>query len=191
MEMRSIAFLRSTPKFVNQIGTIKLEGEQDGSIKTAAIRRVFRLTEEIAETDGESAARGVSFVDGRASQSVARAVRGMDRNGPSEMDGESTKAAAKLLRARNAPVERAAHADTGRLAARKVQPSCGSISKGLTGKEVEIAPLSAMPQESRIGDGKTIYLPATVAEFDTDEMDFRLLQGARGARCGADRVRDF
>ena len=46
--------------------------------------------------------------------------------------------------------------------------------EGLTGKEVEVAPQSAMPQQSRIGDGKTIFLPATVAEFDDEEMDFRL-----------------
>ena len=40
-----------------------------------------------------------------------------------------------------------------------------------------------MQQESRIGDGKTIYLPAAVAEFDDDEMDFRLYKvlAAHGA----------
>ena len=55
--------------------------------------------------------------------------------------------------------------------------------EGLTGKEVEVAPLSAMPQESRIGDGRTIYLPASVAEFDDEEMDFRLYKvlAAHGA----------
>ena len=55
--------------------------------------------------------------------------------------------------------------------------------EGLTGKEVEVAPQSAMPQQSRIGDGKTIFLPATVAEFDDDEMDFRLYKvlAAHGA----------
>src|SRR5690606_12102395 len=46
--------------------------------------------------------------------------------------------------------------------------------EALTGREVEIEPLTAMPQESRIGDGKTIYLPNAIAEFDTEEMDFRL-----------------
>jgi hypothetical protein len=46
--------------------------------------------------------------------------------------------------------------------------------EALTGREVEIAPQSEMPQESRIGDGKTIYLPNSIAEFDTGEMDFRL-----------------
>ena len=55
--------------------------------------------------------------------------------------------------------------------------------EGLTGNEVEIAPLAAMPQESRIGDGKTIYLPSAVNEFDSDEMDFRLYKvlAAHGA----------
>ena len=40
-----------------------------------------------------------------------------------------------------------------------------------------------MPQESRINDGKTIYLPATVAEFKDDDLDFRLYKvlAAHGA----------
>ncbi|MGH7782345.1 MAG: nitric oxide reductase activation protein NorD, partial [Candidatus Binatia bacterium] len=55
--------------------------------------------------------------------------------------------------------------------------------EGLTGKEIEIVPLGAMPQESRIGDGKTIYLPSSVDEFESDEMDFRLYKvlAAHGA----------
>src|SRR5213078_3994877 len=55
--------------------------------------------------------------------------------------------------------------------------------EALTGKEVEIAPLTAIPDESRIGDGKTIYLPSTVAEFDDDDKDFRLYKvlAAHGA----------
>ncbi|MFN2413030.1 MAG: nitric oxide reductase activation protein NorD, partial [Pyrinomonadaceae bacterium] len=55
--------------------------------------------------------------------------------------------------------------------------------EGLTGGEIEIAPLSVMPQESRIGDGKTIYLPASIAEFRSDEKDFRLYKvlAAHGA----------
>ena len=55
--------------------------------------------------------------------------------------------------------------------------------EGLTGKEIEVAPLSAMPQQSRIGDGKTIYLPAAVSEFDDEAMDFRLYKvlAAHGA----------
>ncbi len=46
--------------------------------------------------------------------------------------------------------------------------------EALTGTEVEIAPLAAVPDESRIGDGKTIQLPSLVNEFGDDELDFRL-----------------
>ena len=51
---------------------------------------------------------------------------------------------------------------------------CSFTSKGLPAHEVEISPLAAVPVESRIGDGRTIHLPATVAEFGDDQLDFRL-----------------
>ena len=46
--------------------------------------------------------------------------------------------------------------------------------EGLTGHEVEISPLAAVPLESRIADGRTIHLPSLVAEFGDDDLDFRL-----------------
>src|SRR5262249_22872677 len=42
------------------------------------------------------------------------------------------------------------------------------------GRAVEVAPLAAVPFESRIGDGRTIHLPAAVSEFGDEELDFRL-----------------
>jgi nitric oxide reductase NorD protein len=46
--------------------------------------------------------------------------------------------------------------------------------EGLTGRAVEVASLAAVPEESRIGDGRTIHLPASVAEFGSDALNFRL-----------------
>ncbi|HEY1402580.1 MAG TPA: hypothetical protein VGB05_00490, partial [Pyrinomonadaceae bacterium] len=46
--------------------------------------------------------------------------------------------------------------------------------EGLTGRAVDVASLAAVPDESRIGDGRTIHLPASVAEFADDERNFRL-----------------
>src|SRR6185503_3192282 len=46
--------------------------------------------------------------------------------------------------------------------------------EGLTGNEVEVSSLAAVPVEARIGDGLTIHLPAAVAEFGDDELDFCL-----------------
>src|SRR5205085_4108751 len=46
--------------------------------------------------------------------------------------------------------------------------------EALTGHEVEIAPLAAVPDEARIDDGLTIHLPSLVNEFGDDDLDFRL-----------------
>ncbi|HEY9284567.1 MAG TPA: VWA domain-containing protein, partial [Pyrinomonadaceae bacterium] len=46
--------------------------------------------------------------------------------------------------------------------------------EGLTGRSVDVASLAAVPEESRIGDGRTIHLPASVSEFATDALNFRL-----------------
>jgi hypothetical protein len=46
--------------------------------------------------------------------------------------------------------------------------------EGLTGHAVEVAPLAAIPEEQRIGDGRTIHLPSAVSEFGERGLDFRL-----------------
>jgi nitric oxide reductase NorD protein len=55
-----------------------------------------------------------------------------------------------------------------------VAPTLRLYVEGLTGHAVEIAPLSAVPTESRIGDGQTIHLPSMVSEFGSEEINFRL-----------------
>jgi nitric oxide reductase NorD protein len=55
--------------------------------------------------------------------------------------------------------------------------------EGLTGKNLHIAPMSTIPDEAKIGDGKTIYLPSVVAEFEGEAENFRLFKvlAAHGA----------
>jgi hypothetical protein len=48
--------------------------------------------------------------------------------------------------------------------------------EGLTGRVVNIAPLSSLPEETRIGDGSTIYLPSVVAEFEAESENFRMFK---------------
>ncbi|HWX43574.1 MAG TPA: hypothetical protein VN345_20715, partial [Blastocatellia bacterium] len=48
--------------------------------------------------------------------------------------------------------------------------------EGLTGRILNIAPISSIPEEVRIGDGKTIYLPSVIAEFDDEAENFRLFK---------------
>jgi hypothetical protein len=60
------------------------------------------------------------------------------------------------------------------LALESVQHLLKLYVEALTGREVEVAPLAAVPDEARIGDGRTIHLPSVVNEFGDDELDFRL-----------------
>lgn len=171
-----VSFLRSSPAFFNQIVSLKKETE---FVQIA--RRVLQLTKEIAETDAESALacfrsaasalRKVSLIQfedwvtaGLASNSNARARK--------SYFALETRQSHDFL-----------HEGQEGLPLERVQTILRIYIEGLTGKEVEIAPLSAMPQESRINDGKTIYLPATVAEFKDDDLDFRLYKvlAAHGA----------
>src|SRR5499426_44654 len=46
--------------------------------------------------------------------------------------------------------------------------------EGLTGREMMIAPLGSIPEESKINDGHTIQLPGVVAEFGSPDEDFKL-----------------
>ncbi|MGB7070789.1 MAG: VWA domain-containing protein, partial [Pyrinomonadaceae bacterium] len=69
------------------------------------------------------------------------------------------------------------------LSLESVQSILRMYVEGLTGMEVDIAPMSPAFQGTRIGDGRTIYLPISVAEFDDDDTDFRLYKvlAAHGA----------
>jgi hypothetical protein len=60
------------------------------------------------------------------------------------------------------------------LALEEVAQTLRLYVEGLTGRAVEVAPLTAVPEEQRIGDGRTIHLPSNVSEFGDGELDFRL-----------------
>ncbi|HXU34876.1 MAG TPA: VWA domain-containing protein [Blastocatellia bacterium] len=48
--------------------------------------------------------------------------------------------------------------------------------EGLTGRSLHVASLASIPDEARIGDGSTIYLPSVVAEFEDEGENFRLFK---------------
>ncbi|MGI9105251.1 MAG: VWA domain-containing protein [Pyrinomonadaceae bacterium] len=60
------------------------------------------------------------------------------------------------------------------LALDTVAPMLRLYVEGLTGRAVDVASLAAFTDEARINDGRTIHLPASVAEFADDERNFRL-----------------
>ena len=175
-----IAFLRATPKFFQQLLAF---GKNTTDARTKAIQRVLQLTSEIAHTDAESALAAFRSSTAALKKVTLEQFEEWIETGLREMHDESTKARRSYFaletRASN---EMLRHTRTG-LQLDSVQNILRIYIEGLTGKVVEVAPLSTVPQESRIGDGKTIYLPASVAEFETEEKDFRLYKvlAAHGA----------
>ncbi len=172
-----IAFLRATPKLFDRLAGSKSRLEPD------TVSRVLHLTKRIAETDAESALAAFKSSATALQKVSVNQFEQWVENGLSENADESAKSRRSYFaletRASN---ERLQQVRLG-LSLESVQSVLRMYIEALTGKEIEIVPLSAMAQESRIGDGKTIHLPASIAEFDEDEMDFRLYKvlAAHGA----------
>lgn len=178
-----IAFLRATPKFFSQIFTRKLGNIKSEGSRIKAIERVLELTGTIAEADAESALAAFRSSTAALRKVTLEQFEEWIETGLREMAQESTKARRSYFALETrASHEHLSETRTG-LHLEKIQNVLRIYIEGLTGKEVEIGPLSAIPQESRLGDGKTIYLPATVAEFDNEDKDFRLYKvlAAHGA----------
>ena len=173
-----IAFLRASPQFYERVDALKNKDDANHISK-----RVLQLVKEIAETDAESALA--------AFRSSAKALRKVSleqfeewiETGIATKKDASTKARRSFFALETRQSNELLQEAQKGLPLESIQTVLRIYIEGLTGKEVEIAPISAMPQESRIGDGKIIYLPSNVNEFSDDEHDFRLYKvlAAHGA----------
>jgi nitric oxide reductase NorD protein len=163
-----VAFVRSSPAFVRTLGS-----EVDRAALINLALRVLDLTRQIAEIDGEAAlACFRSSSPALRSVSLAQFEEWARRGLASHNKDARARRSYFALETRSS--YNALRSGTGGLALEEVRELLKLYIEGLTGDEVEISPLAAVPQEARIGDGRTIHLPATVAEFADGELDFRL-----------------
>jgi len=163
-----VAFVRSSLRFVRS-----LAGEPDRARLLNLAQRVINLTREIAEADGEAAlacfrssSLALQTVSIRQFEEWARqglTVHSKDARARRSYFALETRGSYDALRT-----------GSNGLALETVRHLLILYIEGLTGHEVEISPLAAVPLESRIADGRTIHLPSVVAEFADDELDFRL-----------------
>jgi hypothetical protein len=163
-----VAFVRSSPRFIRALAS---EANHDRLINLAL--RVINLTRQIAETDGEAA-----LACFRSSASALRTVSIAQFEEWARRGLSSPNKDARARRSYFALETRGSYdalrSGSNGLSLEEVRKLLKLYIEGLTGHEVEISPLAAVPVESRIGDGSTIHLPSTVAEFADDELDFRL-----------------
>ncbi|HEV8368078.1 MAG TPA: VWA domain-containing protein [Pyrinomonadaceae bacterium] len=171
-----VAFVRSSPRFIRVLG-----GETNRDEAVLLARRVLSLTTEIAEIDGE-AALACFRSSGRALQNVSiEQFEAWAKRGLSVRPDSRARRSYFSLETRGS--YEALHSGMAGLSLDAVQHLLRLYVEALTGREVDIVALAAVPDEVRIGDGRTIHLPSLVNEFGDDEMDFRLYKvlAAHGA----------
>ena len=161
-----VAFIRTSPAFFQTLASTK-----DPESAVGLARRVIALTREVAVVDSEAAlaclrssAKALHTVSIEQFEAWARAglIAGDTRARRSYYALE-TRSSNEALRVGGAGVS-----------LESIQLLLRLYVEGLTGREVEIAALAAVPVEARLGDGRTIHLPSTVSEFGDEELDFRL-----------------
>src|SRR6266849_8239419 len=161
-----VAFIRTSPAFFQTLASTK---DHENAVGLA--RRVIALTREVALVDSEAAlaclrssAKALHTVSIEQFESWARAglIAGDTRARRSYYALE-TRSSNEALRVGGAGVS-----------LESIQLLLRLYVEGLTGREVEIAALAAVPVEARLGDGRTIHLPSVVSEFGDEELDFRL-----------------
>lgn len=163
-----VAFVRASPRFVRSFFN-----DPKSVDSVSLMKRVIELTLNIARLDGEAA-----LACFRASPGVLRTVSVEQFAEWAQHGLETTKTDARARRSYFALETRSSysvlHSGSKGLALDAVKDILRLYVEALTGREIEIAPIAAVPIETRIGDGKTIHLPALVAEFGDTELDFRL-----------------
>lgn len=172
-----VAFVRSSPGFLRLLGA---EINRDEAIELS--RRVLTLTKEIGAVDAEAA-----LACFRSSPRALRTVSIEQFEAWARRGLSTSRADARARRSYFSLETRgsyeALHSGSAGLALDSVQHLLRLYVEALTGSEVEVAPLAAVPDEARIGDGRTIHLPSLVNEFGDDELDFKLYKvlAAHGA----------
>src|SRR6201988_1111228 len=163
-----VAFVRSSPGFLRLLGA-----DMNRSAAIGLSRRVLALTKEIGAIDAE-AALACFRSSSRALRTVSiEQFEAWARRGLSSGRSDA-RARRSYFSLETRGSYEALHSGSAGLALDSVQHLLRLYVEALTGREVEVAPLAAVPGEARIGDGRTIHLPSLVNEFGEDDLDFKL-----------------
>jgi nitric oxide reductase NorD protein len=164
-----VAFVRSTPGFVR--GFLR-HSDRAGASELSL--RVLSLIKDIALVDAEAALSCF-----RVSPQVLRTVaieqlEDWARRGLSFNSSDARARRSYFALETRGSYEVLHSGSSNGIALDSIQHLLRLYVEGLTGREVELAPITAFTPVTRIGDGRTIHLPSVVAEFGDDELDFRL-----------------
>ncbi|MCA1632685.1 MAG: VWA domain-containing protein [Acidobacteria bacterium] len=164
-----VALARTSPSFFRSMR----QGRAERGHVAGVVRRVLASVREVARVDAEAAiscfrAAPLALRTTTIEQFERWAAEGLANAGATARARRGyyaleTRRSQEQLRSGGAG-----------LALEEVAQTLRLYVEALTGRAVEVAPLAAVPDEARIGDGRTIHLPSTVSEFGSDDLDFRL-----------------
>lgn len=164
-----VAFVRYSPKFFQS-----LAHDRNHERAVGLARRAISVTHEVAKVDSEAAlACFRSSLKALHSVSIEQ-FEAWVRDGLSPERRADVRARRSYYALETRKSHEALHDGGAGLALEAVQHTLRLYVEGLTGRAIEVAPLTAVPDEARINDGRTIHLPSVVTEFGDDDLDFRL-----------------
>ncbi|MCA1816376.1 MAG: hypothetical protein LC746_08215, partial [Acidobacteria bacterium] len=170
-----VALARSSPDFFRALA--RRSATHARAVELS--RRVVSVVAEVARADAEAAISCLKSAPAALSSATVEQFERWAREGLTQprTDARARRSYYALETKRsNDALRGAGQGDEARagLALEGVAQTLRLYVEGLTGRAVDVAPLAAVPQESRIGDGRTIQLPAAVSEFADDALNFRL-----------------
>ena len=161
-----VAFIRTSPAFFQTLASTK-----DHESAVGLARRVIALTREVALVDSEAA---LACLRSSAKALHTVSIEQFEAWARAGLIAGDTRARRSYYALETRSSNEALHVGGAGVSLESIQLLLRLYVEGLTGREVEIAALAAVPVEARLGDGRTIHLPSTVSEFGDEELDFRL-----------------
>ncbi len=173
----SYHFMKQSPHIVAELAT-RLNAQRRAEVVAA----VLEIVEEIAERSTIAAVECF-----KASPLALRAAslgqfRDWARRGL-EKTSENSRRVQAYYSLESKASQEALFKIEGGLTLDSVAHTLRLYVEGLTGRSLHIASLASIPDEAKIGDGNTIFLPSVVAEFEDERENFRLFKvlAAHGA----------
>jgi nitric oxide reductase NorD protein len=173
----SYHFMKSSPQIIADLGA-----RFDSQRRAQVVSAVLEIVEEIAEKNTTAAvecfkASPTALRAASLGQFRTWALRGLEKS------GETPRRLQAYYALESKASQQALFKIEGGLTLDSIAQTLRLYVEGLTGRNLIITSLSSIPDESKIGDGKTIYLPSVVAEFEEEAENFRLFKvlAAHGA----------
>ena len=171
-------FLKTSPKVF-----LSLARSSDTERNTYIINKVLKIVIEISNTSANSAvecfkASPVALRQASLEQFEQWALQGL------ELYGKDSRRASAYYGLESNRSREALHKSEGGLTLESISQTLRLYVEGLTGRELVIKPINDIPNDFKIGDGRTILLPSAITEFEDEASNFKLYKALAAHAAG-------